>query len=319
MNNIGGYFELEIKKRKKYFHSNSIKLNLARNALLYLLEANDYKKIFIPFFTCDAVLEPIKACKIDFERYYVNSSLEPIFEFSKLSSSDVFIYNNYFGLKDEYILGILPKLSNIIVDNSQAFYSKSYEFFDSFYSPRKFFGVSDGAYLYSKILLNKELENDHSYSRMSHLLMRSDNKIEDGYIDFIQIEKSLSALPLRKMSKLTETILSSIDYEFSKKRRIQNFNELHKQIGKLNKFKFSISKTSVPYSYPFLSNKAGLREELIKKKIFTPLLWKNVLQLCSKDTIEYEMTEKLVHIPIDHRYSSNQIINIIKPLIYEDN
>ena len=54
MNTIGGYFELELKKNREYLHSNSIKLNLARNALLYLLKANNYKKIFIPFFTCEA-------------------------------------------------------------------------------------------------------------------------------------------------------------------------------------------------------------------------------------------------------------------------
>ena len=319
MNTIGGYFELEFNKNREYLHSNSIKLNLARNALLYLLKANNYKKIFIPFFTCDAILEPINACKVDFERYNVNSSLEPIFEFSKLSSSDVFLYNNYFGLKDEFILNVLPRLPNIIIDNSQGFFSESFKFFDSFYSPRKFFGVSDGAYVYSKKLLNIELQTDLSFSRMSHLLKRIDNEIEEGYIDFIQIEKSLSDLPLKRMSKLTETILSSIDYEFCKKRRIQNFNDIHKQIGGINKFEFSVSKTSVPYSYPFLSNKIGLREEFIKRKIFTPLLWKNVLQLCSPNTLEYEMTEKLVHIPIDHRYSSSEIISIIKPLIYEYN
>ena len=245
MNTIGGYFELELKKNREYLHSNSIKLNLARNALLYLLKANNYKKIFIPFFTCEAILEPINACKIDFERYNVNSALEPIFDFSKLSSSDVFLYNNYFGVKDEFILNVLPKLPNIIIDNSQGFFCESFEFFDSFYSPRKFFGVSDGAYVYSKQILNKELQTDLSFGRMSHLLKRIDNEIENGYIDFIQIEKSLSDLPLKQMSKLTETILSGIDYEFCKKKRIQNFNDIHRHIGGLNKFKFSIYNLSL--------------------------------------------------------------------------
>ncbi len=59
-----------------------------------------------------------------------------------------FLCTNYFGIKDEFITSLSKQVSNLIVDNAQSFFSNPIENIDTFYSPRKFFGVSDGAYLY---------------------------------------------------------------------------------------------------------------------------------------------------------------------------
>lgn len=59
MNNpIGGYFSFELNSiYEKY--SNAVKLNAGRYALEYILRARKYKKVYIPYYICDSVMQPI--------------------------------------------------------------------------------------------------------------------------------------------------------------------------------------------------------------------------------------------------------------------
>ena len=57
MSAIGGYFELELNKQGEY-HQDAIRLNTGRNALEYIILANNYKKIYIPYITCAVLLQP---------------------------------------------------------------------------------------------------------------------------------------------------------------------------------------------------------------------------------------------------------------------
>ena len=130
MKSIGGYFEIELDEREE-FHKNAIGLNTGRNALEYILCAKKYKKIFIPFYTCDVLLEPIKKLNLPYEFYSINHDFEPVFDFKSLDSDEAFLYTNYFGLKEEYINRI-ANFQNLIIDNAQAFYSRPVEGIDTF-------------------------------------------------------------------------------------------------------------------------------------------------------------------------------------------
>jgi hypothetical protein len=149
---------------------------------------------------------------------------------------------------------------------------------------------------------------------MSHLLIRKDISAEVGYSDFINNDQSLENQPIKFMSKLTKSILHSIDYERIAKVRIANFNILHKSLGSKNKLKLSLLKYSVPMVYPFWSEDLGLRKRLLENKIYTATYWPNVKEWCTIDSLEYSLMEEIVHLPIDQRYSKTEmdfIINII--------
>src|SRR5258708_38630843 len=143
---IGGYFELEIKKREE-FHKNAISLNSGRSCLDYLLSEKNYKKIYLPYYSCKSLLDIIKKQKLKYEFYSIYSSLMPILN-KKLAADEVLLFINYFGLLNKYVTKEVAKYTNVIIDNSQAFYARPLDGVDTFYSPRKFFGVSDGGYLY---------------------------------------------------------------------------------------------------------------------------------------------------------------------------
>lgn len=172
---IGGYFELELSKGEHY-HKGALRLNTARNCLEYIMLAREYVKVYIPYYTCEVMLQPFHKYHIAYEFYQINEFLEPTV-IKPLRKDEAFLYTNYFGVKQSCV----KKLSSIygkrlIVDNAQAFYAPRIDGIDTFYSPRKFFGVSDGAYLYTDCLLSENFPQDKSSDRMRHLLLR----IEDG-------------------------------------------------------------------------------------------------------------------------------------------
>lgn len=307
---IGGYFDLELSKGSEYY-PDAISLNTARNALEYILSVKNYRKVFIPYFTCDVVLEPFNKLKIDYEFYKVDKNLEPIFDYDIISENQAFLYTNYFGIKDDFCLLLSKKVKNLIIDNAQAFYSKPIDKVATFYSPRKFFGVSDGAYLYNVMKLPNDFEQDVSCNRMSHLLKRADTAAEDGYQDFAINDNSLVGESIKIMSKITKKILASVDYETARKQRIENFNYLHTTLKEYNFLNISISTESVPMVYPFRSKKE-LRSILLENKIYTAKYWPNVYNWCEKDSLEVQLTDEIIHLPIDQRYGKKEMDLILK-------
>lgn len=310
MESIGGYFSLELPQREEY-HKESLRLNTGRNCLEYVLRARGYKKVYIPYYTCDVVLEPFKKLGIPYEYYHVDIHLEIRDRFT-LKADEALLYTNYYGLKQRYVEQLAEKVgTRLIVDNTQAFYAKPLSGIDTFYTCRKFFGVADGAYLYSDAVLDEEIEQDYSYDRMAHLLKRIDLSAEEGYADFRRVDDGLDNQPIRRMSKLTQRIMQSIDYEVAARRRRENYQMLHEALGGENNLELPLDEEAVPMVYPYLAPVKGLREKLIENKVFVARYWPNVLDWITKDDIEYLLAFQMQPLPIDQRYGVKDMKRII--------
>lgn len=88
MEAIGGYFELELRKGEHY-HQDALRLNTARNCFEYILLARKYTKVYIPYYTCEVMLQPLHKLHIAYEFYHINESLEPV-EIIQLGKSEAF-------------------------------------------------------------------------------------------------------------------------------------------------------------------------------------------------------------------------------------
>jgi hypothetical protein len=312
MKEIGGYFGLELRKGKE-FHENAISLNTGRNCLEYILRARGYKKIYLPYFTCDVILEPILKLGLTYEFYSIDEQLNPVFA-KELYNDEVFLYTNYFGIKTTKVRDLGMSVKNLIIDNTQAFFTEPINNIDTFYSARKFFGVTDGAYLYTNVVLPNKFEQDISYNRFGHLLKRIDLEATEGYTDFKENDFNLINQPIKQMSKLTKAILSSIDYDKTRTIRKRNFEYFHSIFNAENKLSIDINSEDVPMIYPLWLTKAGLKENLLKNNIFIATYWPNVLDWCDKEDFEYQLTTEIVPLPIDQRYGIEDM-NIILDLI----
>lgn len=317
MEPIGGYFSLELPKHEEYY-KDAIRLNTGRNCLEYILRARRYSKVYIPYYTCDVIFEPFHKLDVDYEFYHINQDFE-IVDDIRLKVGEALLYTNYYGLKQRYVEHLAEQYGQqLIVDNTQAFYDKPVNGIDTFYTCRKFFGVPDGAYLYTDQLLDDELEQDESYERMSFLLKRIDLGAEAGYADFREQSHLLVGQPIKRMSKLTQRLMQSIDYQWGAKRRRENFELLHQALKGSNLYNIHLSVDAVPMVYPYLSEQKGLREDLIGHKLFVACYWPNVLEKVSKDSVEFKMAKMLLPLPIDQRYSFEAVktqIRIIKDYV----
>lgn len=311
MEAIGGYFSLELPLHEEY-HKDAIRLNTGRNCLEYILRARGYKKVYVPYYTCEAVMELINKLGIPYEYYHIDIHFE-IRDCFTLKADEALLYTNYFGLKQRYVEQLAEKTgSRLIVDNTQAFYAKPTQGIDTFYTCRKFFGVADGAYLYTDKLLDNEFVQDESYDRMAHLLKRIDLSAEQGFVDFRKVDDGLDNQPIRKISKLTLRIMQSIDYESAAKKRRENYQMLHEVLGKENNLELPLDDNAVPMIYPFFAPTKGLREKLIENKVFIARYWPNVLEWTTEKEIEYLLANQMQPLPIDQRYGREDMKRIIE-------
>lgn len=307
---IGGYFELELRNGEHY-HKNAIHLNTARNCFEYVLWRRHIQKVYIPYYTCEVMLEPIRKLGIAFEFYHINELLEPL-SFPRLGKDEAFLYTNYFGLKSESVKHLAEIYGcQLIVDNAQAFYAEPIQGIDTFYSPRKFFGVPDGAYLYTEKRLEQDFDQDVSCERMSHLLRRIDLGAEAGYQYFRNNDDSLSNQDIKRMSKLTESLLSGIDYEEKKQKRRRNYALLDDALKDSNLIHVELNDETAPMVYPYYSNDLSLRKKLIENKVFVATYWPNVSNWINDCAFERDLMEKMIPLPCDQRCSFDDLRRII--------
>ena len=217
MKEIGGYIELD-RYRLPMLHDGAIALNCGRNALAYLIKVKNIKKIKEPYFMCDSVFEVCRKYGTEMSFYHIDESFLPV-DITLADDEWLYLMNYYGQLDQQYIKAMKNKYGRIIVDNAQAYFEMPLPNVDTLYTCRKFFGVADGAFLYTDATLNEELPTDESFERMHFLLGRFERTASEFYSENVANNEMFSNEPIKKMSKLTDNLLHSIDYEFVKNRR----------------------------------------------------------------------------------------------------
>lgn len=314
---IGGYFSLELPYNSKgEYHHNAIRLNSGRYCLEYVLRVKKYTKVFLPYYMCDAVLQPINKLGIDYEFYHIDKEFH-IAETLHPRKTEVILYCNYFGLMDEYVKIVAYQYApNIIIDNTQAFFSRPLPGIDTFYTCRKFFGVADGAYLYTDKKADFDIPQDYSSSRMLFLLERVDKSAEDAFSLYHASEEYLDHTEIKLMSKVTKKIMSSINYNEVITRRKKNYILLDEILSQRNLLYFTLESSLVPMIYPYLVNDVNMHKILIENKVYVPKYWANVLVWTHGKGFETNLFKRLVPIPIDQRYTEVDMKRILSIINY---
>lgn len=305
---IGGFLEIERNEGKLYYEK-AIALNSARNCLRFLIRSKKIHRLFLPDFLCGVISEACREESCCIHYYSIDSRLRMDDGLEGFVVGKDYLYVvNYCGiLERDEVLHLKRTYQNIILDNVQAFFAEPVEGIDTIYSCRKFFGVADGAFLCTNIPDVMEYERDCSYDRMQHILGRFELGPEEFYRLYLEQEEKFGQYPVRRMSALTENMLRGLDYEKIAYKRAMNYMYLERKLKPVNLLK-------VPeyiygaFAYPCLvPNGERIRSELVRKKVFVPQLWKEVEKIASKDSIAAQMTENIVWLPCDQRYTIDQM------------
>ena len=285
MKEYGGYIEFE-NYYGNMLHEGAIALNCGRSALAYLCEAKNIKKLYLPYFLCSSVPELCEKIGVEYSYYHIDKGFKPLFEKELAEDEWLYIVNFYGQLDNDAISVWKKKTGTIIVDNAQSYYQMPVKGVDTLYTCRKYFGVADGAFLYTNVRLDREIPKDESFERMHFLFGRYERSANEFYGEYVANNRMFSTEPLKRMSRLTENLLHGINYELICKRRTDNFTFLHENLKESNKLTLNIPQGA--FMYPlYLENGAKIRKDLQEKKIYIPTLWPNVLNNCSSDSLEY--------------------------------
>lgn len=283
-----------------------------RSSVSFLLGRLKPIHVYLPFYTCNALIEPFEEKNIPFSFYAVNKEFE-IESLPVLKEGELLVYINYYGIKNEYAEYLSGWYKDrLVIDCTQAYFEKGNGRSWYFNSTRKFFGVPDGSDLY----VPTGYDLDKAYHSLpvnqdyltDHLIARFNGNARKGY-PYFQQNELLNGDGPAKMSALTAHLLSRVDFEQVMEVRKANFNYLHHHLNDINQLPVSGCPAGVPFFYPYLPQHTIEKEKLWAANLFVPVLWPDCLQ--RKESVHYplerELSEHLLPLPIDHRYSFLQM------------
>lgn len=308
---IGGFLPLELPRGEEY-HPSAIHLNSARYALEYVLRIKSYKKIYLPAYICDSVLQPIKRLHLATAFYRLDQQFMPVLERDPEKDACL-LYVTYFGVTRAAAEIVSRRFKHVIIDNTQAFFEPPIAGTDTIYSARKFFGVPDGGYLYTDSADRLTLTEDSSYYRCDGLLKQIDAGHDAALPLYMENEAYLDHCGMKQMAALTKRLLESINYPLVRAQRNRNFRQLHEALGRFNRLDLSAVKLNGPLCYPFLIERgARLKNFLLDRKILVTDYWDDVLARVTPGSFEHQLATNLVALPVDQTLSESDCASIIQ-------
>lgn len=312
MKEYGGYLPLELIRGKEFYNyssKNMLRVNSGRTAINMAIRVGGFSKVYLPIYLCQSVSAALEKQKVEYEFYHIDRSFYPVDV--HLKDNEVILWPNYFGIQPEHtIQRLLEQYENIILDNTQAFFCRPRMNAYNVYSCRKFFGVSDGAYLIHRNLPILKLPNGETTTTSLYLLKSREYSTNEGYRDSLINEARIEAEVDCSMSSLTKDMLSAIRYNEIIKVRNRNFEILNKEFESINLLPVP-AEVSGAMVYPLLI-KQDIRKQLIENHVFVSQWWKWVLDSNKGNSFENELAQYLIGLPIDQRYLPEDMLEIAK-------
>ena len=284
MKEIGGYFGLENDPTREEYHKNALRFNLARTALEFILLHRKPARLYVPDFSCYTVREACSRAGVQMVLYDLDDMFQPVLP--KVGDDECVYITNYFGqLSNDDISTLKVRFRNMIVDNVQAFFRMPVDGVDTIYSCRKYFGVPDGAYLYT--------DNEKVLCAYANL-------------GFPEAECDLTHIIGR--------INTTASQYYAKSKVHEDFRILHSHLGVYNKI--DPHENAGLFFYPlFINDGCRLRAYLNSVKIYTPMLWPEIKNAENPHTSQ--LVNDIVYLPIDQRYGESDMEYIAENVIRE--
>lgn len=288
--------------------SNVIQLNSGRSAIYYAVLHSGCHTIYLPYYTCPTIREFIETRGICVKEYSIAPDYSP--NIPPLQDGEILLWTNYYGcMKPAAIKRIAATYGKrLIIDNCQAFFSTPISTAYNVYSVRKFVGIPCGAYVYlpegdTEVTIEYKPENVPFSDNF--LRVAKEKGSNAAYQLYLENEESFKSI-YGSMPEEVKNTLRYVDFHSIWTRRSENFCALHEILGTNNPLPLDFD-GKCAYMYPYFSPKKHLQKSLLKYRIFTPTWWRRVLALPGTNEFEKMLVEHIVPLPIDHRYSTEQM------------
>lgn len=318
---MGSFIEMQFERGKEYYsqETNIARLNTGRAAIWHAFRVLGCETIWLPYYQCDTVREFLQKKGVRIKYYHIDRAFNPLDLMPE--SNEAVLFVNYYGVMSvERMRTLARNYQNVIIDNSQAFFSESIDGCMNVYSCRKFVGVPDGAYVIGNDADKYVDEYNQCFSSDTALFMLQ--RIEYGcegkaYQSRQLNEHRIDIEDCLKMSKLTRTILDGTDYDYIKKKRRENFEIARSMFDGVNCIDAGMyyDEDTVPMVYPLIVEDNGLIDRLQRAKHFQGHWWSYLMDEMPETSAEYWISKYIVPITIDQRYGKEEleyINNVVK-------
>ena len=301
-----------------------------------LLNEPNIKKILVPSYCCDSMLEPLRNCNIEVCFFSVNFFNKLEIELKIKDDIDAILWCNYFGF-----INTMPDFSTfigeggiIIEDITHSLFSKNACHAQSTYliaSLRKWLPLLCGGYVASrrkKISIKPENPPSLEFLNMRKKAMLYKEKYllcdksidKNSFIEMFYISNNMLA---REYSQLgidveSKSIIDAVNQDIIVGKRKKNAETLYEGIKETSKVKFLFKKNEMdcPLFVPIVVSKDyrdNIKKRLVENNIFCPTHWPKPLAKCESNLYDIEIS-----LVCDQRYSEEDMKKIVKIICEED-
>ena len=324
MSAIGGFLPLEVPRRQAAppagsgpYHARGVALASGRACWHAALRACRPRRALVPFYICDAVLQPLIATGTPFDFYALDAAFRPAAD-AQPAAGELMLVVNYFGVQTPLVAAAVERHADrLVVDDTQAFFRRGSADVWSFNSARKFFGVPDGGFLYGPAAGDLGDLPPSDVDDCDHLLARLSG--DDGLAwDRFKQHEARIGIELRAMSSTSTRLLDAVDMAEARRRRQENFEALHRRLRAVNTIALPLDAAASegPMCYPFLPAADVDRSALTRLGVYVPTFWPEVLTRAGGG-FDWERTaaHRLLPLPIDHRYGAQEMDTLARTVL----
>ena len=313
MNGVGGFFELELPHGGARPHPNAVALSTGRACLMVILRNLRPRRVHVPFYTCDATLEPFARLGIETHSYGLDEALFPT-ELPELGTDEYLLWTDYFGICGGHTERLKELLGErLLIDDTHNFFHEGHQNHWSFTSARKYFGVPDGAFLYTPRPISVDAKPFTGIS-LTHGMLRRLGRSEEAFAAYQVYERSLDCT-VHLISRVSEGLLHGVDMATVATARRENFAFLHAALGPHNRLRLKETE-QVAFCYPYLPPTPVERSILHARGFFIPCLWPEVDRRTPTEfDFERRFSAQLLPLPIDHRYTPADLRALVQNLL----
>lgn len=303
------------------------------------------KKVAIPIYTCDTVIQPFLDEKWDVVFYKINKDLsicdQSLDDVVNKDKPDVIFFHSFFGFNTYGNTENIIKYKNqgivIVEDLTQSLFSNHFLKMADYYvtSFRKFIAIADGGALISKKKLTNQCVSDADNRIVETALIAFETKKE--YFDTGNSElkilyrkkyQELNSLisnneQLMKMSDYSRKIIDSCNIKLITDIRQKNYEYLLHEIEEIGFVKtvleLSIEKCTPLYLPIYVTERAEVQKYLAEHNVYCPIIWPKSNSITFYDSDVDYMYNSMLCIPIDQRYSIEDMKKVVCLLLkYQD-
>lgn len=317
----GGFIDLESLQGRTWkapFPDKSpiVQFAYGRHSLSFILQEEKPSAIHLPSYICNSVVEAVQSHSIPIHFYPIAADFTPILP--KVGNQEQVLVVNYFGLLSEkWIQSLASEYQHrLILDLTHAWFQVPPDSAWAFNSTRKFLGVPDGSVLWLPKHYRKEIQFPPNTPEYRHLIERSLGHPAEAYRIFSEYEERISVKPLMLQSDFSTRILQKTDFEAIANTRKSNYEQIQQALSPYNSLGLPQTHPGVAFAYPLLPHQPKKFETFHQQGIFIPQLWKEVVQRSpTSDSQAITFSQQLLPIPLDQRYNSIQIQEMLDKLI----